>query len=146
LPKRLQPYMRGLRKWLVRPPKLTEPFRSVFHYTQAHPIRQENLLRLAYEIEANRVPGAVVECGVLDGGTAALIAYGTAASRRAVHLFDSWEGLPTNTEKDGDASMWAGQVVGSARRVVKVFKSLNIDSRRVTFHRGWFNLTFPNAK
>src|SRR5258708_36861389 len=93
IPKSLQPLLRGLRKrWQVRTLSLEEPFRSVFPYTMAHYIRQQNLLRLAREVENNKIDGAVVECGVLDGGTAAIMAYGT--SNRAVHLFDSWEGLP----------------------------------------------------
>lgn len=103
-------------------------------------------MRLATQIEANNVSGAVVECGVLDGGTAALMAFGTAGSGRDVHLFDSWEGLPATSEKDGDAGMWAGEVVGSQRRVVSIFKTLNINTSRVTFHRGWFEETFPKAK
>jgi O-methyltransferase len=146
VPKKLQPLLRGIRKRMQRPSTLAEPYRSVFPFTQVHPIRQQNLIRLAAWIEANNVPGAVVECGVLDGGTAALMAFGTARSGREVHLFDSWEGLPTISEKDGDATMWAGDVVGSQRRVVSILKTLNINLSRLTFHRGWFDETFPKAK
>jgi O-methyltransferase len=56
-------------------------------------------MRLAEQIEANKVPGAVVECGVLDGGTAALMALGTEKSGREAHLLDSWESLPETSEK-----------------------------------------------
>jgi O-methyltransferase len=125
---------------------LDEPYRSVFSFTQAHPIRQQSLMRLAALIESNNVPGAVVECGVLDGGTAALMAFGTAGSGREIHLFDSWEGLPATSEKDGQATMWAGEVVGSQKRVISIFKTLNINPSRVTFHRGWFEETFPKAR
>jgi O-methyltransferase len=125
---------------------LDEPYRSVFSFTQAHPVRQQNLMRLAALVESNNVPGAVVECGVLDGGTAALMAFGTASSGREIHLFDSWEGLPSPSEKDGEATVWAGEVVGSQKRVISIFKTLNITPSRVTFHRGWFEETFPKAK
>jgi O-methyltransferase len=108
-------------------------------------VRQENLLRLAERLESNNIPGAVVECGVLDGGTAALMAYATNKSGREVHLFDSWEGLPGVSEKDGDAAMWVGECVGSQRRVVSVFHALGVDPTRVTFHKGWFKDTFPKA-
>src|SRR4029077_2994420 len=94
----------------------------------------------------NNIPGAVVECGVLDGGTAALMAFGTAESGREVHLFDSWEGLPDVSEKDGDSAMWAGEAVGSQRRVASIFGTLNVDPVRVIFHKGWFDKTFPKAK
>jgi O-methyltransferase len=108
-------------------------------------VRQENLTRLAAEIERNNVPGAVVECGVLDGGTAALMALRTAGTGRRVHLFDSWEGLPATSEKDGDARKWTGEVVGSPRRVCSILKRLNIKPSRVIFHKGWFDKTFPKA-
>ena len=102
IPRAMQPLARGMRRRLFdsgRPND--EPFRTVYPYTQVHRRRQENLLRLAQDIDAKKVPGAVVECGVLDGGTAALMAFGTAQSSREIHLFDSWQGLPATTEKDG---------------------------------------------
>jgi O-methyltransferase len=147
LPKRLQPVLRGLRKRITRPRDLGEPYRSVFAFTQVALERQANLLRLAGEIEATGIPGAVVECGVLDGGTAALMALGTQASGRPIHLFDSWEGLPDTTVKDGTAAaVWSKNVVGSPRRVATVMKALNIAPNRLRFHPGWFSDTFPKAE
>lgn len=147
IPKPLHPYLRGLRKRIIRSfHSLDEPYYSVFPYTMVHPTRQENLLRLANDVELRNVPGVVVECGVLDGGTAALMAYGTAQSGRKVHLFDSWRGLPDPSEKDGQAAeAWAGDVVGSPKRVIRVMKRLNINLDRVFFHQGWFDQTFPKA-
>jgi hypothetical protein len=143
IPRKLQPFLRGLRKSISSRRPKEEPFRTVFPYTQAHSVRQENLLRLAQDIEAHSVPGAIIECGVLDGGTAALMAFGT--KDRPIHLFDSWEGLPEITEKDGNSGMWTGQVVGSPRRVVAVLNALQIDLGRVTFHKGWFDQTFSKT-
>jgi O-methyltransferase len=146
LPKYLQPYLRGIRKRLQRPSQLSEPFRSVFPFTQVAIERQQNLLRLAQEIDANDVPGAVLECGVLDGGTAALMAVGTRHSGRPVHLFDSWAGLPDASEMDGAAAKkWGRDVVGSPNRVKKIMHLLQIPPQRVTFHQGWFAETFPKA-
>ena len=148
IPKALQPVLRGLRKRTSRAYRtLEEPYRSVFPYTQVHPIRQENLLRLAKDIERKNLKGAIVECGVLDGGTAALMAYATAQSGRTIHLFDSWSGLPTTTEKDGEASkVWANDVVGSPKRVTAVMRRLQIAADRIVFHRGWFHESFPNVE
>lgn len=49
--------------------------------------------------QALNVPGAVLECGVFRGGTAALIAktLADAEADRALHLFDSFEGFPETT-------------------------------------------------
>jgi len=143
IPKFMQPYLRGLRKRLQRGNRLGEPYRTVFPYTQVHPIRQQNLVRIGRDIDTRRVPGAVVECGVLDGGTAALMGFAT--KQRSIHLFDSWEGLPGISEKDGEAGMWAGDVVGSPRRATAIFKALGVNLDRVIFHKGWFNETFQKA-
>ena len=144
IPKHFQPWLRGLRKTLTRPSSLEQPYYSVYPYTQAALIRQQNLLRLAEEIDELDVPGAIIECGVLDGGTAALMAYGTVRSQRDVHLSNSWSGLPKSTVEDGQAAKkWVGEVVGSPKRVVSILRRLGIDLKRVTFHRGWFEDTFP---
>lgn len=143
IPGFMQPFLRGLRKSvsIARPSR--EPFHTIYPFTQVSPFRQQTLLRLARTITANEIPGAIVECGVLDGGTAALMAYGS--NNRPVHLFDSWAGLPAMSEKDGDAGMWAGDVVGSPKRVRAIFDKLKVDRTRVTFHKGWFADTFPKA-
>src|SRR4051812_39696080 len=76
LPKRLQPAFRGLRKrWQLLFLDVPEPYRTVFPYTQVSPVKQENLVRLAQLTVKAEVEGAIVECGVLDGGTAALMAH-----------------------------------------------------------------------
>jgi O-methyltransferase len=147
IPRFLQPFLRSVRKRVFnkdRPKE--EPFRTVFPYTGVHPIRQTNLLSLAQHVDSCGIPGAIVECGVLDGGAAALMAFGTEKSSREVHLFDSWQGLPDPTEKDSAAAkVWAGELVGSERRVRSVMRKLNINPTRLFFHKGWFDQTFPQA-
>lgn len=149
IPKRLQPALRGLRKrYQLMFRKLDEPYRSVYPYTQAHPVRQQNLVRLAALLDKEGVPGHIVECGVLDGGTAALMAWSSrnASPAREVHLFDAWEGLPATTVEDGnEAARWTGEVVGSPTRVMAIMKKLGIATERVKIHRGWFHETFPEV-
>lgn len=149
LPARLHPWVRALRKTLdPARRKLSEPYRSVFPYTQAHPTRQQNLLRLAGLVQEAGIPGDIVECGVLDGGTAALMAWATRDTpQRKIHLFDAWRGLPRPSSQDGDAAAgWAGQVVGSPLRVRAVMRRLGIAESRLVFHEGWFADTFPRAE
>jgi O-methyltransferase len=147
IPGRLQPLIRGARKrFQRRKMQLPEPFHTVFPFTQALMIRQENLLRLADIIEREDIPGAVVECGVLDGGTSGLMAYGTAGSGRPVHMFDAWRGLPETTPEDGKGGeKWVGDIVGSKARVEQVMRLLKIDPARLNYHVGWFHETFPTA-
>jgi hypothetical protein len=63
------------RQWTAD--RLDEPYACVFPYTQAHRDRQRNIVRLAGLIDSERIAGDLVECGVLDGGTAALMAHAT---------------------------------------------------------------------
>ncbi len=75
------------------------------------------------------------------------MAHFTAASGRAVHLFDAWQGLPRTTAEDGpEGKKWEGQVVGSPRRVARLMDRLGIDAARIRYHVGWFNETFPSAR
>jgi O-methyltransferase len=147
IPPRLQPILRNIRKrYQRRDLSLTEPFHSVYPFIQASASRQHNLLRLGQILDHDGVPGVIVECGVLDGGTSALMAYATVRSARAVHMFDSWQGLPKIHVQDGKgASKWAGQAVGSPMRVLECMESLDIDVSRLHFHIGWFHETFPKA-
>lgn len=147
IPRKLQPMIRGLRRrWARRRLNLEEPYYSVQPYIQASRTRQQNLVRLGELIESENVPGVVMECGVLDGGASALMAYATRASARPVHMFDAWEGLPPATIEDKDIGQkWVGQVVGSPKRVFKVMQSLKIEPTRLHVHRGWFHETFPEA-
>jgi len=154
VPKGLQPLVRGLRKRIQMAVqrgdahRLEEPYATVFPYTQAHRDRQFNIVRLAGLIDSERIPGDLVECGVLDGGTAALMAYATVRSEpeRRVHMFDSWQGLPNPTADDGESAQeWSGEDVGSASRVLAVMRKLHIERRRLFCYAGWFDDTFKTA-
>lgn len=139
--------LRGLRlRWRLRGMHLEEPYRTIYPFTQVHPERQQNLARMSRIIEEEQIPGAVVECGVLDGGTAGLMSLLTAGSKRAVHLFDAWRGMPESTLEDGEeGKIWVGQIVGSPKRVARLMEKLGIDSNRVHYHVGWFHETFPHV-
>ena len=143
----MQPTFRGLRRRLDRRRRaLEEPYRSVYPYTQVSDARQRNLVDLCRRAEAGGIPGVVMECGVLDGGTAALMAWATRDSGRAAHLFDAWRGMPPRAEQDGaEADRWVGQIVGSPRRARRAMRRLNVDPARVRLHAGWFHETFPAA-
>jgi len=147
IPSRLQStFRRILRRWERRQPKLAEPYDTVYDYCGMSPTRQQNLVRLCEILEQEGIPGSVMECGVMDGGGSALMAFATRQSGRPVHMFDSWEGLPAATAEDGArASKWVGQFVGSLAMVSEVMQALNIEPSRLHAHRGWFHETFPQV-
>src|SRR3990172_8182969 len=63
-------------------------------------IRRDGLLKLHALVSGNQAEGAVVECGVCNGGSAAVLWHAAGTARR-LWLFDSFEGMPMPTLPDG---------------------------------------------
>jgi len=127
--------------------------KSVLPYTLISLERIESLYRLARRIETENIPGDVVECGVCNGGSAAILARTATHSRlqRTVWLFDSFQGMPEVTEHDGmsaggrSAQSHVGQEVGDVARVNEVLRRVRADTTSVRIVAGWFQDTFPNV-
>lgn len=112
-------------------------------YTMLEVRRGRTLLALGEEIERCRVPGAIVDCGVWNGGSAVLMSNG--APSREVWMFDSFEGLPAPTDADGEGAVhWTGVAKGTVQRVQECFARYGPE---VSPHivKGWFEDTLPQA-
>lgn len=125
----------------------------VMPYTLVSPERARNLYRLSRRIENEHVPGDVVECGVCNGGTAALLARSATRSKlkRTLWLLDSFQGMPDVTEEDAvavggrTAQSHVGHEVGSVERVRGVLERVGADMRRVRIMPGWFQETLGSV-
>lgn len=111
-------------------------------YTMLGCRRGRTLNRLASEAERARVPGALVDCGVWNGGSTALLSAG--APSREVYAFDSFEGLPeADEEVDGEGATsragWCLGVEDNVRDALSRFGSRD----RLHIVKGWFTDTFP---
>jgi predicted O-methyltransferase YrrM len=100
------------------------------------------LYRLAREVDRRSIPGALVDCGVWNGGSTALLSAG--APSREVYAFDSFEGLPApDAQVDGEQSLdqegWCLGVEDNVRDALRRFGS----PERLHIVRGWFEDTFP---
>lgn len=107
------------------------------------------LYQLTNEIDRRQVPGDIVECGVYNGGSAALMASASRNSpkKRRIWLFDSFQGLPQPTEQDGEKAQSCGWWChGDLEMVVTIFHKLQIPDSRVNIIKGWFHDTFPSAE
>lgn len=86
--------------------------------------------------------GAMVQCGVWNGGSAALMAYMLPASD--VWLFDSFEGLPPPGPKDGPkahrkfAAAPPGWCQGEQDKVREVFGKIGWPMTHLHIVPGWF--------
>lgn len=115
-------------------------------------VKNENL-RLLYELvkKVNRcqIPGDIVECGVWNGGSAAVMGAADMddcfqRELRTVWLFDSFQGLPPPGEKDGDLekqSYFTGWNTGNIILVQEVFEKIRYPRERVKIIPGWFDET-----
>lgn len=107
--------------------------------------RGRYLYELADEAVRRDVPGALVDCGVWNGGSTALLSAG--APEREVWAFDSFEGLPEpgDAELDGvGAAAFTGDCLGAEenlRIVVAQYGSLE----RLSIRKGWFEDTLAPA-
>jgi O-methyltransferase len=112
-------------------------------YTMTSSRRGRTLHRLAATVAADGVPGALVDCGVWNGGSTVLLSRG--APGREAWAFDSFEGLPEPGQLDGAASFdHVGDCLGSEERLREAFR-LYADPARLNVRKGWFEDTFPAA-
>ena len=75
-------------------------------YTNVSVKRLINLYRLIQQVNRLNLPGDIVECGVWNGGSAAMMGVAdrddeTSGTARKLWLFDSFRGLPPPSDKDG---------------------------------------------
>ncbi len=124
-------------------------------HTMGGPLALENAFDIVWKVDAEQVPGALVECGVAEGGTAAMMAMANLASgapRREKWLFDSFEGLPDPTEEDyvGDRAglfirpLSKGDCRGTVEQVNRLmFDLLGFRPEEVRLVKGWFQDTVP---
>ncbi len=117
-----------------------------------------NTLELCVEVFKNKIPGALMECGVAYGGEPAVMAYAAREYKedRLVYLVDSFCGIPVGGPRDyeditacvgkGDGSLVSSGISSSSVADVKkrlIGWGLSLDNMR--FVEGWFQHTLPTA-
>ncbi len=109
--------------------------------------RLKALYQIAQSIAG--MPGAFVECGVWNGGSAAVLAHAAYMRRRHVWLFDSWEGTPEPGNEDGQQARakydsHGGKLcVGDITKPGQAFAVTGITDNILHLRKGWFEETLP---
>jgi O-methyltransferase len=153
---------------LIRPRRLYQTWR-VLPYTMVSLPRLANAYECVRSVIREGIPGDVVECGVWAGGCAGLMALAVRDAgdrQRRIHLFDSFEGLPQPSTKDGDAVVSAYQgdkrnlpLDDGSGRLTPInacvaplvlvhelfFHVLRISEDLVQVHQGWFQDLLPTV-
>jgi len=116
-------------------------------YTMVSVERLKRLYELGAELHRSDLRGAVVECGVWNGGSSAIVAAGLKSagdSDRRFWLFDSFEGLPEPTEQDEAKvreNYFPGWCTGGVERVREAHRLVGHDLETTTIVPGWFDQT-----
>ena len=124
-------------------------------YTMGGSKALENAFEITALVEERNLQGALVECGVAQGGTSAMMALTNQSlgkQSRQKWLFDSYEGLPEPTEQDyegGKAGEFIrplpkGSCLGTIEQVSELmFDILKFPKEEVHLVKGWFQDTLP---
>jgi O-methyltransferase len=124
----------------------------ISNYVPCAHVESEILTFLAagFSIPAD-VPGCFVEAGAFKGGSAAKFSLGAKMVGRRLFVFDSFEGIPDNTEPHGttiygeQTDFRKGAYSGSIERVRdSILRFGHIDV--CEFVRGWFAETMPSFR
>ena len=114
-------------------------------YTMVQPKRLLALKRMLIDLDKREVAGDVVECGVWNGGSCALMA---TVTDRKIWMFDSFEGLPKPGAKDGARERkyhFEGWNKGAQDYVKEIFDELKIPKNRYEIVPGWFDKTLESS-
>lgn len=135
-----------------------EWFENVCQSALGHRTSQESTYDLARVVLARGIPGDFVECGVFAGSSVALMAraimdhteeFGGFTNAvnggRRVHLFDSFDGIPTPGPHDDPAQVREGEARCSLANVKNNMKRWGIPDELLVYHVGDFRETVPRA-
>jgi len=102
-----------------------------------------NMFHLATSVLSYDVPGEFVELGCHSGQSAVLFQkiIGDNDNSRALHVFDSFEGLPEVKTEDGNTPFRQGQMATTQEAVLQNFARLSL--KPPVIHQGWFEDTLP---
>lgn len=127
-------------------------------YTMGGSKALENAFDLIFSIEKKKLNGAIVECGVAEGGTSAMMAMTSRLYSTIIRdkwLFDSFVGLPEPTKEDyvgGKTGNFVrplpkGSCLGTIEQVSELmFDKLKFSRDEVFLVKGWFQKTLPITK
>jgi O-methyltransferase len=111
-------------------------------YTFCSKDKLKSLIQLCNYINFQKIPGDLVECGTYKGGSAAVISRYLGKDRH-LWLYDSFEGMPETSNKDGEkAKEYVGKGVASEDDVYEILKLVGTNLDKITIKKGFFHNSF----
>ena len=121
-------------------------------YTKLGYLKLSALYDMSACLEKEKLAGNFVECGVWNGGSAAIMSYVVRNNNeRNIWLFDSWEGHPQPSKYDlrfkDNFLAYKGMDLGYKEKVEHLlFKKIKLNSTKIHLVKGWFSKTLPAYK
>ena len=122
----------------------------------------ENTWTLVEDLLRRGIRGDLIECGVFAGAHPAIMAkvlQEQGDTRKRVHLFDSFQGIPEAGPEDDQQPGIGPKPPGAQGRLISSGVSAcslvqvkanmmnwGVDGTKLVFHEGWFQKTVPAAK
>jgi hypothetical protein len=114
----------------------------------------EATFEVVLKVQNEGISGSIVECGVAQGGAAALMALleAEAGNHRRIWLFDSFQGLPEPTGDDfirGATGrhvrpLLKGSCLGTYEQVTDLlFRRFRLNRNNIFMIKGWFQDSLP---
>jgi O-methyltransferase len=102
-----------------------------------------NIYHLLAQTIIMEVPGDIVELGCFEGITTILMqkTLDQHKSDKKIHVYDSFQGLPDKTEKDGKTKFKKGFCLTTKEKLIENFKKFK--AKQPHIHEGWFKDTLP---
>jgi cephalosporin hydroxylase/Flp pilus assembly protein TadD len=139
----------------INDPEFQDLFQLVRPYTMLSEARLYSLFSSVKRICQENIPGNIVECRVAGGGSTALMAAVVqrySQQPRFLYAFDSFEGMPTPTERDrhngihADSTWWGtGTCAAPEESVLQLCSKLGV-SQLVKTVKGYFQETLPKMR
>lgn len=103
-----------------------------------------NIYHLLSQVLIQGIPGNLVELGCHSGSTAAIMkkTMNLMNSEKELHLYDSFEGIPSTSKEDEGTKLWRGSCKSTKKDVIDNFNKFDLDLPII--HKGWFKDTLPN--
>lgn len=128
---------------------LSEPWRCAYPNSLVTPLNLHFLHELTARLKRLGVAGDIVECGVYRGGSAAVLGWSMMQLRessRRLWLFDSFAGMPSAGDRDGELSHGLeGRYVGDEQLTRALLGRVGVPGERYEVVRGLFADTFPGV-
>ncbi len=117
---------------------------AILQHTLLDKERALSLWKLQKCLNTHSIAGDVVECGSYKGGSSAILR--AAMGDRKLWIYDSFEGMPATTEKDGiEAVNYVGECKASEQDVIEILNKTGAHPDEYIISKGWFQDSFKKV-